>query len=175
MKETGVIRRIDELGRIVIPKEIRKRLRVGSGDLLDIYTNNDQVILTKYSPISEMTNSLVKLLQAIKEETKSDIIITDKTKVIASTTDIVKIEEEILEGFIKLVVDKDEVELLKTTNVNITKNYQNKTCLLAKKIVSNGDFMGTIIVLNDNIITKTDRELSNMLKRYVLLHIIEES
>ena len=45
MKETGVIRRIDELGRIVIPKEIRKRLRVGPGDMLDIYTSDKQIVL----------------------------------------------------------------------------------------------------------------------------------
>ena len=54
MKETGVIRRIDELGRIVIPKEIRKRLRVGPGDMLDIYTSDKQIVLSKYTELSEI-------------------------------------------------------------------------------------------------------------------------
>ena len=51
MKATGIVRRIDELGRVVIPKEIRKTLRLSSGDPLEIYTDKDELLFKKYSPI----------------------------------------------------------------------------------------------------------------------------
>ena len=53
MKETGVVRRLDELGRIVIPKEIRKRLKIDNNDFIDIFTDNDSIILKKYYPMNE--------------------------------------------------------------------------------------------------------------------------
>ena len=56
MKATGIVRRIDELGRVVIPKEIRRTLRIREGDPLEIYTDRDGgVILRKYSPIGELS------------------------------------------------------------------------------------------------------------------------
>ena len=56
MKATGVVRRIDDLGRVVIPKEIRKTLRIKEGDPLEIFTDREgQVILKKYSPIGELS------------------------------------------------------------------------------------------------------------------------
>ena len=56
MRATGIVRRIDELGRVVIPKEIRRTLRIREGDPLEIYTDRDgEVILKKYSPIGEMS------------------------------------------------------------------------------------------------------------------------
>jgi len=55
MKATGIVRRIDDLGRVVIPKEIRRTLKIREGDPLEIYTDNEgEVILKKYSPIGEM-------------------------------------------------------------------------------------------------------------------------
>ena len=56
MKTTGIIRRIDELGRIVIPKEIRKNLRIKNGESLEIYLENDSIILKKYSQIESLKN-----------------------------------------------------------------------------------------------------------------------
>ena len=57
MKATGIVRRIDELGRVVIPKEIRRTLRIREGDPLEIYTDrDDEVILKKYSPIGERSS-----------------------------------------------------------------------------------------------------------------------
>ena len=57
MRATGIVRRIDELGRVVIPKEIRRTLRIREGDPLEIYTDKDgEVILKKYSPIGEISN-----------------------------------------------------------------------------------------------------------------------
>ena len=56
MKATGIVRRIDELGRIVVPKEIRRTLRIREGDPLEIFTDKDgEIILKKYSPIGELS------------------------------------------------------------------------------------------------------------------------
>lgn len=58
MKATGIVRRIDDLGRVVIPKEIRRTMRIREGDPLEIFTNNDgEVIFKKYSPLGELGNS----------------------------------------------------------------------------------------------------------------------
>ena len=54
MKATGIVRRIDELGRVVIPKEIRSTLRLKSGDPLEIFTDRDELMLKKYSPIASL-------------------------------------------------------------------------------------------------------------------------
>ena len=55
MKATGIVRRIDDLGRVVIPKEIRRTMRIREGDPLEIYTNNGEVIFKKYSAVGEMS------------------------------------------------------------------------------------------------------------------------
>ena len=54
MKATGIVRRIDELGRVVIPKEIRRTLRIKEGDPLEIFTERDELMLKKYSPIATL-------------------------------------------------------------------------------------------------------------------------
>ena len=57
MKATGIVRRIDELGRIVVPKEIRRTLRIREGDPLEVYTDREgEIILKKYSPVGEISN-----------------------------------------------------------------------------------------------------------------------
>ena len=62
MKATGIVRRFDDLGRVVIPKEIRRTMRIREGDPLEIYTSNDgEVIFKKYSAISEMSEMQLRL------------------------------------------------------------------------------------------------------------------
>ena len=62
MKATGIVRRIDELGRIVVPKEIRRVLRIREGDPLEIFTDKDgEIVLKKYSPIGELSAWRVRL------------------------------------------------------------------------------------------------------------------
>ena len=57
MKATGIVRRIDELGRIVVPKEIRRTLRIREGDPLEVYTDREgEIVLKKYSPVGELAN-----------------------------------------------------------------------------------------------------------------------
>ena len=74
MKTTGIIRRIDELGRIVIPKEIRKNLRIKNGESLEIYLENDSIILKKYSQIESLKNVSIDYVEAFNQIIKHNII-----------------------------------------------------------------------------------------------------
>src|SRR5574344_1632391 len=84
MKATGVVRRIDDLGRIVIPKEIRKTLRIKEGDPLEIFTDKEgEVILKKYSPIGELSEFATGYAETLSKTTGHIACITDKDSDIA--------------------------------------------------------------------------------------------
>ena len=84
MKATGVVRRIDDLGRVVIPKEIRKVHRIKEGDPLEIFTDKEgEIILKKYSPIGELTEFASSYADTIAKTTGHITCITDKDTVIA--------------------------------------------------------------------------------------------
>ena len=68
MKATGIVRRIDELGRIVVPKEIRRTLRIREGDPLEVYTDREgEIILKKYSPVGELANFTAQYAKGLEE------------------------------------------------------------------------------------------------------------
>ena len=84
MKATGIVRRIDDLGRVVIPKEIRRTLRIREGDPLEIFTDREgEIILKKYSPIGELTEFSGEYVESLFETTRHIAIITDRDGVIA--------------------------------------------------------------------------------------------
>lgn len=84
MKETGIVRRIDDLGRVVIPKEIRRNLRIREGDPLEIFIDKDgEIILKKYSPIGELSDFAKEYAQAISESLGEVACIADRDSVIA--------------------------------------------------------------------------------------------
>jgi len=84
MKATGIVRRIDELGRIVIPKEIRRTLRIAEGDPLEIFTDRDgKIMLKKYSSINELSNFAEACAESLAQNSGHLTCIVDKDKVIA--------------------------------------------------------------------------------------------
>ena len=84
MKATGIVRRIDDLGRVVIPKEIRRTLRIREGDPLEIYTERDgEVIFKKYSPMGELTEFASQICESLNKSTDRTAIICDRDTVIA--------------------------------------------------------------------------------------------
>ena len=85
MKATGIVRRIDELGRIVIPKEIRRTLRIREGDPLEIYTDREGgIILKKYSPIGELASFALDFAEALSATLGLTTIISDRDTVLAA-------------------------------------------------------------------------------------------
>ena len=84
MKATGIVRRIDELGRVVIPKEIRRTLRIREGDPLEIFTDREgEVILKKYSPIGELGDFAREYAESLHQSTGHITAICDKDAIIA--------------------------------------------------------------------------------------------
>ena len=84
MKATGIVRRIDDLGRVVIPKEIRRILRIREGDPLEIYTGSTgEVVLKKYSPVNELSHYAKEYAEAASNILGASVIISDTDQVIA--------------------------------------------------------------------------------------------
>ncbi len=84
MKATGIVRRIDDLGRVVIPKEIRRTMRIREGDPLEIYTDREgEVIFKKYSPIGELTSFAAQYAETLHKTCSLSVVICDRDAVIA--------------------------------------------------------------------------------------------
>lgn len=84
MKATGIVRRIDDLGRVVIPKEIRRTLRIREGDPLEIFTDREgEIILQKYSPINELGEFAKQYVEALSQATGHVVCITDRDQIVA--------------------------------------------------------------------------------------------
>jgi AbrB family transcriptional regulator (stage V sporulation protein T) len=86
LKATGIVRRIDDLGRVVIPKEIRRTLRIREGDPLEIFVDREgEVILKKYSPIAELSDFAAEYATSLAESTGHVALITDRDVVVAAS------------------------------------------------------------------------------------------
>lgn len=84
MKATGIVRRIDDLGRVVIPKEIRRTMRIREGDPLEIYTEKDgEVIFKKYSPMGELSDFAAQICESLNKTTESIAAVCDRDTIIA--------------------------------------------------------------------------------------------
>ena len=128
MKATGVVRRIDDLGRVVIPKEIRKTLRIKEGDPLEIFTDREgQVILKKYSPIGELSEFASGYAETLSKTTGHIACITDKDTIIAvsggSKKEFLEQEKNNLKQIINSKIDNKTMYAL---NRCIEEMYKNK-------------------------------------------------
>jgi len=84
MKATGIVRRIDDLGRVVIPKEIRRTMRIREGDPLEIFTNNDgEVVFKKYSPMGELGEFAVQYAEVMARALGQAVVVSDRDRIIA--------------------------------------------------------------------------------------------
>ena len=144
MKATGVVRRIDDLGRIVIPKEIRKTLRIKEGDPLEIFTDKEgEVILKKYSPIGELSEFATSYAETLAKTTGHIACITDKKEFLEQG--LSKQLEEVLENKeIYSSSDNNEIALPITENDNKERKYNAQVIY---PIICQGDVIGSVILL----------------------------
>ena len=162
MKATGVVRRIDDLGRVVIPKEIRKTLRIKEGDPLEIFTDKEgEVILKKYSPIGELSEFATGYAETLAKTTGHIACITDKDTVIAVSGTSKKefFEQDISEELEKIMDEKENYASKDNNNISIpiTKNdkwERKNNSQNVYPIISDGDVIGSVILLSKDNNTK---------------------
>ncbi|MBQ8725784.1 MAG: AbrB/MazE/SpoVT family DNA-binding domain-containing protein [Clostridia bacterium] len=111
MRATGIIRRVDVLGRVVVPKEIRKVLKIDEGDPLEIFTDKDGIILKKYSPITNMDGLADDVCKALARQTAKCVYVTDKDSFVAASGNCPKqaVFSGISSEIYKLIVNKQTV------------------------------------------------------------------
>lgn len=154
MKATGIVRRIDDLGRVVIPKEIRRTMRIREGDPLEIYTDRDgEVIFKKYSPIGELGTFATQYAESLSKTSGRIAIITDKDNVIAVSGAPKKdfAEKRISAELEKIMVEKTSVlsRAGDTRKLPIIDGMEKYNASVVWPIISDGGSIGTVIFLSD--------------------------
>lgn len=156
MRATGIVRRIDDLGRVVIPKEIRRTLRIREGDPLEIFTDREgEVILKKYSPIGELGDFATQYAESLHKTSGHITCISDRDAIIAVSG---ASKKEFLEKSLSPDIDK----IIEEKTVLVVKSPEEKTISIVADesgdrkysaqvvtpIISEGDPIGAVMFLS---------------------------
>ena len=170
---TGIVRRIDELGRIVIPKEIRKSLRIKSGDNLEILVENENITLRKYSQIENATDMAAIYAESFYQVLKYNIIVTDTDKVVAAAGNLRKkyLNMGISDTLTNMIERRDNFVSGKRDSIEIIPGISEYGYYTMATIINNGDSIGSVIILSiDTPMLEQEEKLAmilaNMLSNY---------
>jgi AbrB family transcriptional regulator (stage V sporulation protein T) len=153
MKATGIVRRIDDLGRIVIPKEIRRTLRIRESDPLEIFTDREgEIILKKYSPIGEMTTFAKQYAESLSQVSGHTALIADRDQFISVSggyknfynRSISKQLEDRITNRDTLIAAKGERNFISICD-DIVEDYAQEAIA---PIISEGDVIGAVILIS---------------------------
>ncbi len=172
---TGIVRRIDELGRIVIPKEIRKSLRIKNGDNLEILVDGENITLKKYSQIENATDMAEIYAESFYQVLKYNIIITDTDKVVAAAGNLKKkyLNMGISDSLTNMIERRENIVERKKNNIEIIPGINEYGYYTMATIINNGDSIGAVIILSiDTPMLEQEEKLAmilaNMLGNYFI-------
>ena len=155
MKATGIVRRIDDLGRVVIPKEIRRTLRIRESEPLEIFTGKEgEIVLKKYSPISEMTGFAKQYMESLSQVSGRIAMVADRDQFIAVSggmknllgKEISKELEHKLEKRDTFMAAKGERSFIPVMEEMPEEIIYEAVC----PILSEGDIIGAVILLESD-------------------------
>ncbi|MBO5953668.1 MAG: AbrB/MazE/SpoVT family DNA-binding domain-containing protein [Oscillospiraceae bacterium] len=151
MKATGIVRRVDDLGRIVIPKEIRRTLKIREGDPLEIYTEKDGgVIFRKYSPMGDLQEFAAQMCEAIGANTGSIAAVSDRDSIIALSGAPKRelVDKPNSQELEKLMEQRRNYRFMPgETPIRATEGSDKYHLGVAAPILSQGDLMGCVMLL----------------------------
>ena len=168
MKTTGVIRRIDELGRIVIPKEIRRNLGIRDGENIEIFTDESSIILKKHSRLTNIDELIFKLGDLTNDIMNYSIIVTDREKVILALGDNIKslFNKKIPKILINLIDQREAIN----DNQELTIEFETEQLsgfAAINPIISSNDSIGLVIIYNRNKLSESEIKYSKLFAKLV--------
>lgn len=159
MKTSGIIRKIDELGRIVLPKELRKYLNINPGDDFQINIEDQKIILEKYSRLSNIKTELIYIVNIFQNITNYKIYLI-------INNEISNLNNEQINNKIQNIIQERKLYINESNEISISQNIIEKGKIVINPIIYNSDILGTIIVVGDNTsnIINTSKLLSEIIK-----------
>lgn len=153
MKATGIVRRIDDLGRVVIPKEIRRTMRIREGDPLEIYTDRDgEVIFKKYSPVGELASFATSICETLYKTTGATALVTDRDTVIAvSGVQKRELMDKRVSEELEHIIESRQIYQHRQgeTAISVTDAKNGSYISIAAPILSEGDVSGCVVFAFD--------------------------
>ena len=169
MKSTGVIRRIDDLGRIVIPKEIRKNLKIKEGDTLEIFIDGVSIVFRKFSLMSDLVSTANKLISISNNLIGKKILITNSEKVIACTNNLEKtyLNQELSSLVLSIIEGRMDYYQTSKELVQLIPNVSEECYLFMSPIIVDSDPIGMVIVFDSKEIIESDKLIGKMISSFL--------
>lgn len=176
MKTTGVVRRIDDLGRIVVPKEIRRSLRIRDGESLEIFVDRDMIALKKYSPMNNLEEFSHALVDSVYQSLKVSILITDRDEILAVSGPLKKKYQgkAISKCLEQIIVNQKPINNLTKKDMELIEGELQEGTFQGNTIVVNGDPIGEVIIFNtEGHITETEAKIAEIVAQFLSKHLEE--
>ena len=162
MKATGIVRRIDDLGRVVIPKEIRRTMRIREGDPLEIFTDKDgEVIFKKYSPIGELSNFAAQICESLHKSTDAIAAVCDRDSIIAISGGARReLMDKRVSASLEHIMEARSAFRHEGGSALHAVESDDRYCIsVAAPIISEGDILGCVLFISPNGAAGSDIEL----------------
>lgn len=159
MKATGIVRRIDDLGRVVVPKEIRRTLRLREGTPLEIFTDREgEIILKKYSPMAELGTFARQYAEALSQTTGLTVYITDRDQIIAvAGAKKDALQKPVSRQLEQMIVNRESGAAMKGDKKYspvTAEDSEEYTSQAVQIILSEGDAIGAVVLLSKDVRAK---------------------
>ena len=157
--QIGFVRRLDDLGRIVIPKEIRDKLKFNNGDLLDLNISNESLIIRKCNTTINM-DYVYEIINLVEYLSDFDLIITDKEKIIAkgSKLDAIKINDKLSKTLKDLIIEHKSKDFINGVDISEVLFLEGK--IYIKSLIKDSNSLGLIIIR----VNKESKDINLFLK-----------
>ena len=144
MNTSGIIRKIDDLGRIVLPKELRKHLNINPGEDFQIFLDNEKIILERYSYLKNHQNEIINIIKSFCDVTNIDFKLIINNKIVTNNNEIINDEIINIINERKIYIEEDIEDHL------LFNNYKENGKIIIYPIVINSDLYGAIIVISNS-------------------------
>ena len=173
MKSTCVLIRIDDIGIIVIPKEIRKKFKIKNGESLEIFINDDAVVLKKYSYMSDLHEIAQNCSDSFYDVINNNILITDLDRVIAASGTLKKkyLGKEISKEVEDIINKRRTTIDNETQDIQITEKLSEECKYIVSSVIVSGDAVGSVIILSDEEISDLIEKSANFIARFLSKHL----
>ena len=169
MKTTGMVRRVDSLGRIVIPKEIRKVLKIKENEQVEINVSDDSIVLNRYSELDEYDISLINLIEVIQEVYNKEILVTNLNSFVLASNEFKDLIGYEISPYLSNILDNRK-EVVENISVNLSLNEtidDVKKSFIIKPIIKNGDTVGLLILTSDDNLENNDTKLFDLVNSFL--------